>query len=50
MLVFVAAVVFTNGYHSFVYKITVHPDKDSRLELALMARHYGIAIKEEAQP
>lgn len=28
MLVFVAAVVFTNGYHSFVYKITVHPDKE----------------------
>ena len=26
--VIVAAVVMTNGYHSFVYKITVHPDKE----------------------
>ncbi len=28
LLVFVAAVVFTNGLHSFVYRITVHPDKE----------------------
>ena len=28
LLVLVAAVVFTNGLHSYVYKITVHPDKE----------------------
>ncbi len=28
LLVFIALVVFTNGYHSFVYKITVHPEKE----------------------
>ncbi|MCR5733342.1 MAG: hypothetical protein K6G22_01935 [Lachnospiraceae bacterium] len=28
LMIVIAAVVFTNGYHSFVYKITVHPDKE----------------------
>lgn len=26
--VLIAAVAMTNGYHSFVYRITVHPDKE----------------------
>ena len=45
--VIIAVVVLTNGYHSFVYRITVHPDKEYTHEWfywVILAFRIGMSI------
>lgn len=47
LITVIAAVVFTNGFHSFVYKITVHPDKEYTHEWfywVILAVRIGLSV------